>query len=303
MGNQMFQYAFALQVLKRNSDHKIVLNGCFHPFSLGKRPLSMQHFELAEHTHFCPPLKRYGLFLRMILAAFSQMGIRGTFRTFRHIKATLAAHREQLCDAGLYIWTDIYSLPNIRRHSSGGCLHLFGFYQHPQVIRGIEEPLRKAFTIKTPPSKANQEMLERIRQDNAVCLHVRRGDYTLLSDTPVCDEAYYRKAVQDACAKLDHPVFYVFSTGHEDVEWVRRHYRFDAEMHYVDLDNPDYEELRLMMACKHFIIANSTFSWWAAVLSNAAGAAKQVWAPAEWWRGSGINMALDEWITLRTDES
>ena len=87
------------------------------------------------------------------------------------------------------------------------------------------------------------------------------------------------------------------------MEWVRSHYRFDAEMHYVDLDNPDYEELRLMMACKHFIIANSTFSWWAAVLSNAAGAAKQVWAPAEWWRGSGINMALDEWITLRTDES
>ena len=90
---------------------------------------------------------------------------------------------------------------------------------------------------------------------------------------------------------LDHtenPVFYVFSNSHEDLEWIEENYKFhdlsgngrNINTVFVDLNNPDYEELRLMYSCKHFIISNSTFSWWGAWLGSAPG--KIVIAPQRW---------------------
>lgn len=299
VGNQMFQYAFALLVQKMNGgDGEIFLNGHLHPFSRDKRQHSLHHFSLTDKTHVCTGLQGCRCLVACALALAKQLGIGGMLKLLRDRSGALAAYRERLCDAGVYVVGDIYSAPHVRPRGKGAQHHVFGYFQTPEVIRGIEEELRAAFTVKTPASAANNEMLAQIKQDNAVCLHVRRGDYSLYPQLQVCDERYYREAVRQACEALSQPVFYVFSTGHEDVEWVRNHYRFDADMRYVDLDNPDYEELRLMMACKHFIISNSTFSWWAAVLSQVAGSAKRVWAPTEWLKGSDVRMCLDEWTLI-----
>ena len=90
-------------------------------------------------------------------------------------------------------------------------------------------------------------------------------------------------------------MFFVFSTGHDDIEWIKENYHFNANIQYVDLDNPDYEELRLMKACKHFIISNSTFSWWAAFL--ARNKTKIVWVPSVWRKDQpeANNIIPKEW--------
>ncbi len=298
VGNQMFQYAFALQVQRMNNNGLIYLNGHLHPFSRDKRQHSLHHFALTDKTHVCTKWQGVRCIVACALVLAKLLGIGGVFKLLRGRSATLTANRERLCDAGVYVVSDIYSVPRVRTRGKGAHHHVFGYFQTPEVIRGIEDELRAAFTVKTPASEVNKDMLEQIKQDNAVCLHVRRGDYSLFPQLQVCDERYYREAVRQACEALTNPVFYVFSTGHEDVEWVRNNYNFDADVRYVDLDNPDYEELRLMMACKHFIISNSTFSWWAAVLSQAAGSVKRGWAPAEWLKGSDVKMCLDEWILI-----
>ena len=142
--------------------------------------------------------------------------------------------------------------------------------------------LREEFEVITPPSTENQEILREIISRNAVCVHIRRGDYLneKWKALQVCDFKYYNEAINQAKKELTDPVFYVFSTSHDDIEWIKANYHFDADIHYVDLNNPDYEEFRLMKNCKHFIISNSTFSWWAAFLSN--NQSKVVWTPSIW---------------------
>lgn len=291
MGNQMFQYAYAL-----NPRATIYLNGYLHPFSSDKRQLSLHHFQLSKETHVASlPLSIY-LICRFLLSCLMIGGPKIIWELMKKKKLAASQYATQLYNQGLYYTADGFFIPAIKK--TAGIKHLYGYFQSPAIVENIQETLREAFQIITPPSTDNQALLKEIQSQNAVCLHVRRGDYGLYPQYQVCNEAFYQTAVQQASKQLENPVFYIFSTGHTDVQWVRKHYHFDANVHYVDLDNPDYEELRLMTACKHFIISNSTFSWWAAVLSNSAGESKKVWAPKHWFVGSNVTMCPHSWTLV-----
>ena len=71
---------------------------------------------------------------------------------------------------------------------------------------------------------------------------------------------------------------------------------------YIDLNNPDYEDFRLMYSCKHFIVSNSTFSWWAQYLGEDKG--KIVIAPDVWHkeRSNSENVYMPDWIRIPIDE-
>ena len=295
MGNQMFQYAYALQVKRLNQSDTICLNGGWHSFMSDARSLSLGHFNLDDKVVIVSRFKSFILLCSFFAATFWVLGLRKSMSFLKQHKAVLNKYAEQLFDRGVYFTPEIFFVPRVR--VGRGNKHLCGYYQNPAVVEGIEEELRMAFSVKTPASDANMKLLAEIESQNAVCLHVRRGDYSLFPQLQVCNEYYYSEAVKRAVKELDSPVFYVFSTGHEDVEWVRKNYKFDVDVRFVDLDNPDYEEIRLMMACRHFIISNSTFSWWAAVLSNRAKN-KRVWMPEKWVNGGDVQMGFPSWSVV-----
>ena len=81
----------------------------------------------------------------------------------------------------------------------------------------------------------------------------------------ICTNEYFYKAVNIIQEKVENPVFIVFS---DDVEWVKQNMQFDGEVYYETGNDPIWEKLRLMSSCKHFVISNSTFSWWAQYLST-----------------------------------
>lgn len=299
LGNQMFQYAYALLLQQENKDAQVYVNGILRWWSSDKRLSALHHFVLNKGTCHCGVLRGVLLFIYFLFQISRKLGLLKTLRMVKLRKQTPNAIINELYDVGIYCMKDVYVAPPVR--TTKGDKHLFGYFINPSVVVGMEGRLREVFTVKTEASKENLDILNEIKACNAVCLHVRRGDYSLFPQLQVCDDAYYAKAVLEACRVLENPVFYVFSTGHSDVEWVRQNYRFIPMQNarYVDLDNPDYEELRLMMACKHFIIANSTFSWWAAYLSDAAGADKLVWMPFEWQKGSDVQMGVEGWKVVK----
>ena len=94
--------------------------------------------------------------------------------------------------------------------------------------------------------------------------------------------------------KFPKAEFFIFS---DDIEWVKENIDFDCKVNYVKGNNPNYEELRLMYSCKHFIISNSSFSWWGAWLNT--NPEKIVVAPKEWLQGMDTpDIWCEGWIRL-----
>lgn len=295
MGNQMFEYAYALYLHKAGKKDDIYVNGCVQPYMRDHRRLSLHHFKLTPQTHILSSVSSVVHLLRSLFSVLTTVGSRKFVKFLRQGGTLVGEEQELLKNKGIYFVRDIYCWPPLVDSCKNK--HVFGFFQSAACFENIKDELREAFTVVTPPSSENAALIQEISSCNAVCLHVRRGDYADYAQLQVCNYDYYRTAVQQACEVLDSPVFYVFSTGHDDVEWVKQNYHFDAQVRYIDLDNPDYEEIRLMMNCKHFIISNSTFSWWAAALSNNV-ADKKVWMPSRWLQGCGVDMSLPGWIQL-----
>jgi hypothetical protein len=82
------------------------------------------------------------------------------------------------------------------------------------------------------------------------------------------------------------------------MDLVRNEFNFDDEYFYFeDGDDPVWEKLRLMYSCKHFIISNSTFSWWAQYLSRNSN--KKVIAPLRWWNNENNPEIYEgDWILM-----
>ena len=83
----------------------------------------------------------------------------------------------------------------------------------------------------------------------------------------------------------------------DDIEWVKNNIYTGCVTYYEDGTDPVWEKLRLMSACKHFVVSNSTFSWWAQYLSE--NEKKIVISPSEWYLDSRKNdLQSKQWILL-----
>jgi len=171
-----------------------------------------------------------------------------------------------------------------------GDVYLEGYWQSERYFQEAEEVIRREFTIRTLPRPETAGLLERMRQTDSVSVHFRRGDYVTNANAATYHGTlameYYQKAIPEVCSRLRDPLLFVFS---DDQEWVRANLRTTVPVVYVAEDGPRaaMEELRLMSACKHHIIANSSFSWWGAWLGS--NPEKTVIAPERWFRSGEMS--------------
>jgi hypothetical protein len=164
----------------------------------------------------------------------------------------------------------------------GAQTYLVGYWQSARYFADIASSIRKELRLVREPDVENAHWLARIAEANAVCVHVRRGDYLMaphFEHHGVCSAEYYRRAMWRVRDRAPDACFFVFS---DDWQWAREHVSArDAIV--VDANGPEagLDELRLMAACRHHILANSSLSWWAAWL--AAGDGQIVIAPTPWF--------------------
>jgi tellurite resistance-related uncharacterized protein len=183
-----------------------------------------------------------------------------------------------------------------------GSVFLDGWWQSELYFRDQRELILADLTFRQPPDAVNQECLDQVRATNAVCVHVRRGDYVtdpfILKNFGICGPEYYQAAFGLIGSQVSSPTYFVFS---DDPEWTRQNLPVPEPRRFIshNCQVSDWEDLRLMSACRHFVIANSTFSWRGAWLCTHS--AKRVIAPKRWFAASeiaGRDIIPADWTTL-----
>jgi hypothetical protein len=160
--------------------------------------------------------------------------------------------------------------------------HLVGYWQSERFFADHAATIRADLTLRAPLGQDAAEALARIEDDrSAVSLHVRRGDYVSnphanrFHGTMGVD--YYQRAVDLIVQRTGGDVrLHVFS---DDPDWCEQHLQLGHDMTVVR-GNSGNEDLALMRACRHHVIANSSFSWWGAWLDGRPGGI--VVAPERW---------------------
>ncbi len=162
-----------------------------------------------------------------------------------------------------------------------------GWWQSPRYFSGVETKIREDFQFSRPVIPASRELLSRIEQSNAICLNVRRTDFLKVDTLNATDLDYFLRAADYLGRAVSEPRFFIFS---DDVAWCREHLKLDFPLEVVGHEHKGYKfgnYLQLMTRCRHFIIPNSSFAWWAAWLNT--GAEKQVVAPEHWFTDPTID--------------
>lgn len=182
----------------------------------------------------------------------------------------------------------------------GKSCYLIGHFQSYKFFQPCRDLILSEYQFDTGKlSEKTREMASRIQAENSVSIHVRRGDYmnefyyNMLG--AVCNLDYYRRAIERIRQLVANPHFFIFS---DDKEYVAENLKMENAT-FVDFNSgsDSWQDMYLMSLCNNNIIANSSFSWWAAWLND--NPSKIVIAPSRWFVHVGHDeLVPEDWIRL-----
>ncbi len=285
LGNQMFQYAAARRLAAHNNT---------------KLFIDKQWFEENKYNVTAPRVYELDCFgfpqkfkIPSQYALISDRSKSLKTKVYNFTKGKLKPRIQR------YLENEVTFLPEVLKLPDNTLLE--GFWLSEKYFKDIRQTILKEFEFKYPPAGQNRKLLAEIRKnDEAVSIHVRRGDY--VSDKSTNDKHgivgldYYKSAVKQLRSTLKKPHFFVFS---DEPEWCKQNLKLGSDTTFVAHNSAGSEDLRLMKNCRHHIIANSTFSWWGAWLNP--NDVKIVIAPKYWFTDSTMDfkdVVPKEWQKL-----
>lgn len=280
LGNQLFQYATLryIQEVNGNKD-QIFLNFSKYVYSKDFEN-ELKYFNVKEYTEKEKLDISFTQKKIILLFKIQKRIIRfirpNDYYKIRHNLETKKA--KKLISKGIYWKEDGYL--NITPSNKKNKVAI-GHFESKENFDSIREKILEEITPINKPLEKNKKLYNIINKKNSVCISIRRGDFVTNKEFSkkfnVCGIDYFEKSVKKIKEKVKNPVFIIFS---DDIEWCKKNIKLDGEVYFEDGTDPVWEKLRLMYSCKHFIISNSTFSWWAQYLSRNKD--KVVIAPGKW---------------------
>lgn len=142
--------------------------------------------------------------------------------------------------------------------------YLYGYFESFKYSEKYRDDLIKQFTPNYELNETTKQLLNEIKSCNSIALHIRRGDFVL--EGKDAGTEYYKKQMDKARKEIENPVFYLATIDDKIIEEFRKY----KDVRIIDTtgDNKDINDWLCLKECKHHIIANSTYSWWAAYLSD-----------------------------------
>lgn len=283
IGNQIFQYAFAKMISLK---HKRIVYLDISEFNsdrfITKRDFSLDIFNISLPLATEEKLQDFKNFknnniLNKLRRNFYQ------YIPFRSIKYLI--ERSLKFDKSNTKLFDFYE----------------GYWQSEKYFIEFKSEILNDLIFRNNRVLENNRFYNMIANSNSVSIHVRRGDYV---NNPQVNKYhgslsvdYYKKAIELINCKVNNPSFFVFS---DDIIWVKENMFKEFEFIFVETISEE-EDLFLMSQCKHNVIANSSFSWWAAYLNLYEG--KTIVSPLSWFsnnkaNGDTIDLIPDKWYRI-----
>lgn len=279
LGNQLFQYAAALHL------------GIHHQV-----PVKVDTSFLYTHRQSAETPRNFDLlFINEPPTVASNDEIKAiignTLKT--HLQKLIPAHKRKLYKEVDFTYDNHFL-------EAGKNIYLKGYRQSEKYFSPISNYIKKAFQINENYTKDVSTILNQIKNEASVAVHIRRGDYknlALLEFHGILDANYYNQAITKIRTLYPNATFYFFS---DDISWVKNLLPIDNAI-YIDsqISKSAISDFYLISSCKHQIIANSTFSWWAAYLNLNPN--KIVIAPKKWFNNAPNNtkdLFPADWITI-----
>jgi hypothetical protein len=282
LGNQLFGYAVARRLaLKNDADLAFdTISGFAYDF-LYRRSFQLDRFSIN----------------------YRESTRRERFEPFPKVGRYLVKMANKLRKGnGSYFsdYTNAYD-PSILESRFSGTAYLEGYWQNVKYFKDCESVIRKELRFKPPIDSINLSLAKKIKYHQSIAIHARFF-YDSITGSDVAS-SYYNAAIAEMEEKFSNPHYYLFSDQPDEaVKKINLPIDRVTIVRHNQGDENAYADLWLMSLCNHFIIANSTFSWWGAWLSEAEF--KHVIAPDYKVHGGGdpgkvfSRLILKEWRTL-----
>jgi hypothetical protein len=286
LGNQMFQYAFASIVAKKNSTTLLIDTNSFNN-THRKNGYTPRNFELSIFNNMYAHAKNSDILIFNNLSNWSKLKRKFKLNYPKIFQEEILAFSQQANN----IQAPVY---------------LKGYFQSYKYFEGFESYINNLFKFQMKYlSNENLNLIPILNKTNTIAIHIRRGDYVSDSITNnfhgICSIEYYTKAIAIIGASIKNPKLIFFS---DDPQWVKNNFaNFGFEKIFITHNNGvnSWTDMLLMSSCSHNIIANSSFSWWAAWLNS--NPEKIVIAPKIWFldlniNASTIDLIPESWIRI-----
>lgn len=274
LGNQLFQYSYALALQKVNPNYKIILDAkeyddYYWPFQLNEYVTDGTEVSYGKKLKCDASMRFFHLYQFL----------------YSRIKKHTYVTSERLIKKGK-LYSGTFS-PQIRKYD-GKDIYVYGYFQDAAILQPLREELAEIIKLKNFSEKVSVYKKNIGPAAVAVSVRVARKEELANGEKYVYDGAeYYKNCLALIKQKRGEIQPVVFSN---DVERIKSEAWFDdigKDIIYIENCSAT-EQLEIMKNCNDFVLANSTFSWWGAFL-GAAGKDSIIYAPKIWYEGEDVS--------------
>lgn len=253
LGNQLFQYAYAKKIALECHANKIVLDTSYfnNPHIRG---LNIDKYQLPDNVQLQNKSNKIFDLLYFIYRVSDKIYYR-IMKKHRNSTKIISNLGFYFCDKKI---DNFNTNPYLKK------IYLAGYFQDEPTITRIN--INSDLNI-TDDLSENAELYKThiTKDDKTIGVSVRIGEDYKKFGWPVCERAFYENGVKFIKEKTGCKKIFVFSDCIEKIE--NEGWFSDYDTEYIKGCN-SVESLDLLKKCHHYVIANSTFSWWGAYLSE-----------------------------------
>ena len=278
LGNQLHQYAYGLLLAKKIGAalyiDKEFLTHHSKKLNITLRDLEINKFKIKDNFY------KSFLSQQLVLSVLKRLRLNAIFKFFN---INIISHHVPLKELA---------------NDNVSFYYLDGIMGNISDYKSESDYLFENLQINDDYIPLENLAISKVSEGSAVAIHIRRTDY-LKADSihHVLGMEYFSKAIQFIESKVSKPHYYVFS---DDNAFVKDNFS-GADytiLNYRDNDAAFFDFLAIKN-CQHHIIANSTFSWWAAYLGSKSN--NYILAPSICLTTQDLNLEMTypkNWIVI-----